>query len=104
PAAYLGVARARGGGDGLRAMLSFRPRHFKPVIAVKLGLTDPVSGLIMGETAELLVEDFGISRQAQDEFALLSHQRAIAAQERGVLSEEIVPVAEVKEDVGPRKG
>ena len=85
-------------------MLGFRPRHFKPVIALKLGLTDPVSGLIMGETAEVLVDDFGITRQAQDEFALLSHQRAVAAQERGVLAEEIVPVGEVKADVGPRKG
>src|SRR5207248_9942896 len=70
----------------------------------KEGLTDPVSGLIMGETAEVLVDDYGISRQAQDEFALLSHQRAVAAQERGVLAEEIVPVSEVKEDAGPRKG
>jgi acetyl-CoA C-acetyltransferase/acetyl-CoA acyltransferase len=101
---YMRLGRAKSFWQKTSALLGFRPRHFKPVIAVKLGLTDPVSGLIMGETAEVLVEEFGISRQAQDEFALVSHQRAVAAQERGVLAEEIEPVAEVKEDVGPRKG
>jgi len=101
---YMRLGRARSFWQRTGAMLGFRPRHFKPVIAVKLGLTDPVSGLIMGETAEVLVDDFGITRLAQDEFALLSHQRAVAAQERGVLAEEIVPAGEVREDVGPRKG
>jgi acetyl-CoA C-acetyltransferase/acetyl-CoA acyltransferase len=98
------LGRAKSFWQRTSALLGFRPRHFKPVIALKEGLTDPVSGLIMGETAEVLVEDFGISRQAQDEFALLSHQRAAAAQEGGILAEEIVPVGDVKEDVGPRKG
>jgi acetyl-CoA C-acetyltransferase/acetyl-CoA acyltransferase len=72
-------------------------------------LTDPVSGLIMGETAEVLAEDFGITRRQQDEFALESHRRAVAAQERGILGEEITPVPaevagqEIKEDIGPRR-
>jgi acetyl-CoA C-acetyltransferase/acetyl-CoA acyltransferase len=101
---YLRLGRAKSFWQKTSALLGFRPRHFKPVIAVKLGLTDPVSGLIMGETAEVLVEDFGITRQAQDEYALLSHQRAIAAQERSILAEEIEPIGEVKEDIGPRKG
>jgi acetyl-CoA acetyltransferase family protein len=102
------LARAKGWWPRLRALLRFRPRHFKPVPALKLGLTDPVSGLIMGETAEVLANEFGISRLEQDEFAVESHRRAIAAQKRGVLAEEIVPVpAEVagrpvSEDVGPR--
>jgi acetyl-CoA C-acetyltransferase/acetyl-CoA acyltransferase len=101
---YMRLGRAKSFWQRTSAVLGFRPRHFKPVIAIKLGLTDPVSGLIMGETAEVLVEDFNITRQAQDEYALMSHQRAVAAQERGVLAEEIVPVGDVKEDVGPRKG
>src|SRR5262249_46054439 len=72
------------------------------------GLTDPVSGLNMGETAEVLAEEFGVSRQEQDMLALESHRRVIAAQERTVLDEEIVPVAAkdhgqpLKRDVGPR--
>ena len=47
----------------------------------------------MGETAENLVEKFGISREDQDAFALESHQRAIAAQEAGHFTDEIVPIA-----------
>jgi acetyl-CoA C-acetyltransferase/acetyl-CoA acyltransferase len=78
------------------------------VPALKLGLTDPVSGLIMGETAEVLAEDFAIPRAEQDAYALLSHKRAAAAQEQGRLGEEIEPLpAEaagevVEQDVGPR--
>jgi acetyl-CoA C-acetyltransferase/acetyl-CoA acyltransferase len=103
------LGRARSWWQWLRTLLKFRPRHFRPVIAVKLGLTDPVSGLIMGETAEVLAEDWGISRQQQDEFALESHRRASAAQDKCLFGAEIVPVPpestgqEVKQDVGPRK-
>ena len=76
--------------------------------ALKLGLTDPVSGLIMGETAEVLAEEFAVTRAEQDAFALESHQRATAAQQRCLFAEEIVPISaglagsEVKQDVGPR--
>jgi acetyl-CoA C-acetyltransferase/acetyl-CoA acyltransferase len=101
---FLRLGRARGWWPKLRALLAFRPRHFRPVIALKLGLTDPVSGLVMGETAEVLAEEFGVTRAQQDEFALESHRRAAAAQQRCVLSEEIVPVSAVTQDVGPRKG
>jgi acetyl-CoA C-acetyltransferase/acetyl-CoA acyltransferase len=103
------LGRAKSLWQRVRTLLKFRPRHFRPVIAVKLGLTDPVSGLIMGETAEVLAQEWGISRQEQDAFALESHRRAAAAQERCRFGEEIVPVPtevagqEVKSDVGPRK-
>lgn len=56
------------------------------------GLTDPVSGLIMGETAEVLAEEFQISRKDQDEFAVLSHQRAFRAKREGRFKDEIVKV------------
>jgi 3-oxoadipyl-CoA thiolase len=46
----------------------------------------------MGETAENVAERYGIAREAQDEFALESHHRAIAATEAGRFDEEIVPV------------
>jgi acetyl-CoA acetyltransferase family protein len=87
------LARAKSIGAKLAALLSFRPGHLKPVIAVMQGLTDPVSGLIMGLTAENLARDFSISREEQDEFALMSHQRAVAAQSAGYFSDEIVPIA-----------
>ena len=51
-----------------------------------------VSTVSMGETGENVAERYGISREAQDAFALRSHQRAVAAAERGVFAEEIVPV------------
>jgi acetyl-CoA acetyltransferase family protein len=105
---FLRLSRAKSWLQRLRVLLQFRPRHFRPVPAVKLGLTDPVSGLNMGETAEVLAEEFGVSRAEQDALALESHRRTIAAQERCILSEEMVPVSgetlaqPVKQDFGPR--
>jgi acetyl-CoA C-acetyltransferase len=55
------------------------------------GVNYPVPGGML-ETAENLRRDYGISREEQDEFALSSHLRAVAAQENGVLEEEIAPV------------
>jgi acetyl-CoA acetyltransferase family protein len=55
-------------------------------------LTDRFCGLGMAETAENLAEQYAIGRQAQDAFALLSHQRAAAARAAGRLVEEIAPV------------
>ena len=65
-------------------------RLLRPVIGLQLGLTDPVCGLNMGQTAEILAKEYGITRKEQDEFALASHKRATSARER--LKEEIVPV------------
>jgi acetyl-CoA C-acetyltransferase/acetyl-CoA acyltransferase len=106
---YMRLGRAKTFWQRFATLLRFRPRHFKPVPAVQQGLTDPVSGMIMGATAEVLAEEFHITREEQDAFALTSHQRAIAAQKRGILAEEITSVpAEVagqavSEDIGPRK-
>lgn len=106
-ARFLDTARAKGRWQRLKAILNMRLRHFKPVPAIKLGLVDPVCGLLMGETAEVLADEFSISRREQDEFALLSHQKASAAQKRCALSEEIVAVPvsgrpDVDKDIGPR--
>ncbi|HEY7461516.1 MAG TPA: thiolase family protein [Gemmatimonadota bacterium] len=101
--------RARGVPAKARAASRLRPRQLKPVVALLEGLTDPVCGLNMGQTAELLAKEFGISREEQDAFALESHRRASAAQAAGWLDEEIVPVyvapdygRPVEKDVGPR--
>ncbi|GIW82275.1 MAG: acetyl-CoA acetyltransferase [Gemmatales bacterium] len=103
---FLELARSKTMWQRLKALLKFRLRHFKPIPAIQLGLTDPVSGLMMGGTAEVLAADFDITREEQDRFALESHRRATEAQKRCVLSEEIVPVTAhgdvIKEDVGPR--
>jgi acetyl-CoA C-acetyltransferase/acetyl-CoA acyltransferase len=84
------LGRARSFGAKARAAAAFRPQDFAPLIALKLGLTDPVANLNMGETAEVLAREFGIARDVQDAFAVRSHLRA--AQSRRDLAEEITPV------------
>ncbi len=92
----------------LGVLSRFRPRLLAPRITLMEGLTDLTCGLNMGETAEVLSREFSIRRERQDEFALMSHQRTIAARER--LREEIVPMFPapgyemVRDDVGPREG
>ena len=93
----------------LAAFSKFRPRHFNPVVGLQLGLTDPVCGLNMGQTAEVLVQEFGLTRKEQDQFALESHVKAVAS--KAILREEIVPVIPgvkykeaVIDDNGPRDG
>ncbi|MFF5293568.1 acetyl-CoA C-acetyltransferase [Paractinoplanes globisporus] len=56
------------------------------------GLTDPWDGIPMGESTERSGAKLGISREEQDEFAALSHQRAAAAQKNGHFAEEIAPI------------
>src|SRR6516225_5185459 len=87
------VARAKTFGRRLRALAAFRPGDFQPLVGLQLGLTDPVCGLNMGETAELLAREFDIPRAEQDAFAMQSHQRAVAARDK--LAEEICPVFQV---------
>ncbi len=55
------------------------------------GKFHPVPGGML-ETAENLRREYGISRHEQDELAVASHQRAVSAQQRGILAEEIIPV------------
>jgi acetyl-CoA C-acetyltransferase/acetyl-CoA acyltransferase len=93
----------------IQLLSQLRPRHFKPVAGLELGLTDPVCGLNMGETAEVLAKEFHLSREAQDAFALRSHQRAAAAWERCFYRDEVTPVSKpsskggiVEKDLGPR--
>ena len=109
-AAFFRLARARSLPARLGALLAFRPRHFRPTVALEIGLTDYVCGLNMGQTAEVLAREFGIGREAQDRFALESHRRTVAAWSEGRMKDEVVPVslgpehrAAVSRDVGPRE-
>ena len=63
------------------------------------GFSDPLSGLLMGQTAEKLARQYEISRQEQDEFALRSQQRAQAASESGRFNDEVMPL-EVSREKG----
>jgi len=73
--------------DKLKTFAALRPAHLKPIIGLLRGLTDPVVGLSMGQTAENIAHRFNIDRLAMDSFAVRSHQRLAAAQENGLLDE-----------------
>jgi acetyl-CoA C-acetyltransferase len=71
-------------------------RHSELTDALWEGLTDPNCGQIMGRTAENLVEEYHLTREQQDEFAVQSHAKALQAQNEGRFAAEIISV-EVKQ-------
>ena len=74
-----------------RTMAGIKPEFFKPVIGLERGLTDPITELNMGQTAEVLAHRFGIDRKAADGYAMESHHRLTAAQKDGTLLCELMP-------------
>jgi acetyl-CoA acetyltransferase family protein len=104
------LAKAKNAWQKTKAAVAMRPRHFKPIPGLELGLTDPTCGMIMGKTAEVLVQEFGITRQQQDAFAMQSHEKAIRAANAGLFDDEMMPVytgekySPVTRDNGPRPG
>ena len=72
-----------------------RPSYFAPVIALLKGLSDPIIGMNMGQTAEKLAYRFGISREQMDAFACDSHLRLAHAVANGQM-DEIVPIIDAK--------
>lgn len=89
---YGGMARARGAVERARAATGLKPGFFKPVIGLERGLTDPISKLNMGQTAEVLAYRFGISREDADGYAVESHHRLARAQREGWLEDEVEPL------------
>lgn len=83
---------ARSLGEKLKLLATFRPSFLKPTVGLIAGLTDPISGKIMGITAENLANEFKISREEQDLYALNSHLKAQKAIESGRLKDEIHPI------------
>jgi acetyl-CoA C-acetyltransferase len=80
--------------DAADARWGHRMGNFELVDAMyRDGFQDPLSGLIMGETAEVLARQYGITREASDRFALESQQKAEAAQKAGYFTREIAPVS-----------
>lgn len=82
---------ARSAGQKIAVLRRFNWRSLAPVIGIMKGLTDPVVGQLMGQTAENLAYRFDIDRAQMDAYALRSHQRLAAAVDAGVL-DEIVPL------------
>lgn len=83
-------ATAKTAWERATALSHFRPGMAKPVIGLERGLTDPVTDLSMGQTAEVIGHAFGISREAADAYALESHRRLTRAQTEGFLKGEVV--------------
>jgi acetyl-CoA acetyltransferase family protein len=106
----LKLSKAKTSRQKLAGILKFRPADFAPLIGIRLGLTDPVTGLMMGDTAEKLAREYGIRRDEQDAFALNSHRKAVAAWQAGRLSDETMTVyplpghEAISADIGPRDG
>jgi len=83
-------ATAKTAWDRAAALGAFRPDMAKPVIGLERGLTDPITDLSMGQTAEIIGHAFGITREAADAYALESHRRLARAQAEGFLQSEVI--------------
>jgi len=79
----------------LQTLAQLRLAHLKPIIGLLRGLTDPVVGLSMGQTAENLAFRFGIRREEMDRYALRSHERLARAIDKGYL-QEIEPIYDIR--------
>ena len=86
---FAGLAGARGLGAKVMAALKVRPSYLKPIIGLERGLTDPITELNMGQTAEVVGQLFGITREQSDAYAAESHKRLAHAQKEGFLKGEL---------------
>ncbi|MBS0349892.1 MAG: acetyl-CoA C-acetyltransferase [Proteobacteria bacterium] len=86
-ASWLGAIRSGDFKKKWSELNRFHPYFLKPVSGLVQGLTDPLTDLTMGQTAEILAHRFHISRQELDQFALCSHQRLARAYDNNYLSE-----------------
>ncbi|ORE88543.1 acetyl-CoA acetyltransferase [Oceanococcus atlanticus] len=80
---------------GLESISLVQNKHKNTYKAVSKAViaSEPTAYIPMIETAEIVAERYGISRQAQDEYALQSQQRVAAAQQAGLFEDEIVPLS-----------
>lgn len=83
------ASRAKSLGDRLGTLARIRPRDLIPITPA---IAEPSTGESMGESADKMAKLNGIAREAQDRFALRSHQRAATGHDDGRLAAEIVPV------------
>lgn len=84
-----GLSKAKSFKEKFFALLKFRPSLFYPQVPE---IADPLCGLSMGQTAEILSREFKVTREEQDQFALDSQLKAAKAEENGRFKEEIAPI------------
>jgi len=87
--------RAKTTGQRLAALAKFRPRDLAPLIP---GVSEPRTKLSMGQHTEIMAKEWKIPREAQDQLAFESHQKAAAAYEKGFFADMIVPYAGLERD------
>ena len=75
--------------DRARAASAFRPSMLTPVVGLVHGLTDPISELGMGQTAEIVAHLFHLTREQADAYSVESHHRLARAQKEGWLDGEV---------------
>lgn len=83
------LSKAKNLGRKFAAMAAFRPAFVVPEIPK---IADPLVGLTMGQTAEILSREFHVTRKEQDLFALSSQERAVKARREGIFKQEIIPI------------
>jgi acetyl-CoA C-acetyltransferase len=88
-------ARGRSAGARLRPWLGLRPRDLKPVLPA---VVEPRTGLSMGQSCELMVKTWNITREEQDLLAYESHVKAAAAWHQGFYDDLVVPYRDLKTD------
>jgi acetyl-CoA acyltransferase len=88
--ALMDASKARSFGGRIGAFSRVRPKDFIPETPA---IAEPSTGFSMGQSAEQMAKDNGISRAEQDEIAFRSHQNAAKARDDGRLGKEIAPVA-----------
>jgi acetyl-CoA C-acetyltransferase len=93
-------ARGRSTGERLAPWFGLRPRHLKPTLP---GVSEPRPGLTMGQSCELMARHWQVSREAQDELAFESHQRAAAAYDEGFYRDLIVEFHGLRADDNLRR-
>jgi acetyl-CoA C-acetyltransferase len=87
--------RGRSAMARLKPWFGLRPKNFKPVLP---GVTEPRTGLSMGESTELMVKTWGITRVEQDQLALESHQKAAAAYAQGFYKDLVIEYLGLSQD------
>jgi acetyl-CoA C-acetyltransferase len=87
--------RGKTAGERLGPWFGLRFKHFRPVLP---GMTEPRTGLSMGESTELMVKTWGITRAEQDQLALESHQKAAAAYAAGFYKDLVIDYLGLTQD------
>ncbi len=96
----LDVNAARSFMDRIKPWFGLRPKHFVPELP---GVTEPRTGLSMGESTEIIAKQWDVQREHQDQLALASHVKAANAWDTGWYEDLVVPYMDCEEDNNVRR-